>query len=211
MSKIISQTVRQERTVRAEIQTLERLVPRYSRKPGGLTVNLIESTAAHGWSVMLGVDLQLVCDSTSSGYDIEAVDANATCLQVVAKTTDYPPTDAIIAAARATAIQLFPDHVTMTTGERMVQRARPEDLTPDQRKRLDEGGSVTVDDLNDAQRALLGDEAGRPIVLDMPTATAPSRPLAPHRFLRDRPNWTCKVHGCGRDGHDPIHTVPKGK
>lgn len=80
--------------------------------------------SAGTFSVRLGVDLKLVCETSREGYAIRAMTADGNVLETIG-TSAAAPSDAIIGAARATAIALFPEHVTMTAEQRVKLAEQP--------------------------------------------------------------------------------------
>jgi len=162
------------------------------------------------FAVKLGVDLQLTCDYMAERFIIRAHDDAGDVLQELAVSA-VPPTDAIIGAARATAIQLFPDHVTMTADQReevRIQRRKERRETEDLLAKL-EGDQP---DLDDAQRRLITALGiGTPEALKLVPPGPP--PLAPHAYERDRSrggpmgDHDCKY--CKLPARNPIHDKTK--
>ncbi len=106
--------------------------------------------------VCLGADLHLSCEATRAGFGLFARDNERTQLGPPLAASATPPSDGLLGAARATAIMLYPEHVTMTAEQR--------------EKLADQPAEVQV---------------------------------KPHRYVRDRPSWDCKL--CPFDGHHEIH------
>ncbi len=69
------------------------------------------------FALKIGADLHLSCETSREGFAIWARDNERNQLDLLA-TSAAPPSDAIIGAARATAIALFPNHVTLTADQR---------------------------------------------------------------------------------------------